>query len=138
MPTFNAADIIGKTLIAKKQTNILRLPTSNALTVYQANAGETIGVVQSYLLPNNDRNNIFWSFEDSNGRPYYVEHQQNKFDVKTLQQQGVLTLEEIKQQADAANETIEQKIFRYIKNGFLLAASAYLLKALIDSQTKKK
>ena len=96
MPTFNAADIIGKTLIAKKQTNILRLPSSNAISVYEANAGETIGVVNSYLLPNNQRNNIFWMFEDSNGKPYYVEHQQNQFDVKTLQSQGVLTLEEKK------------------------------------------
>jgi len=137
MPTFNAADIIGKTLIAKKQTNILRLPTSNAISVYQANAGETIGVVNSYLLPNNQRNNIFWMFEDSNGKPYYVEHKQNQFDVKTLQQQGVLTLEEIKAQTDAANETIGNKIFRYIKNGFLIAASAYVLKAIIDSQQKK-
>lgn len=137
MPTFNAADIIGKTLIAKKQTNILRLPTSNAISVYQANAGETIGVVNSYLLPNNQRNNIFWMFEDSNGKPYYVQHQQNQFDVKTLQSQGVLTLEEKKEQEDAANETIGNKVFRYIKNGFLIAASAYVLKAIIDSQQKK-
>ena len=137
MPTFNAADIIGKTLIAKRQTNILRLPSSNAIPVFQANAGETIGVVNSYLLPNNERNNIFWMFEDNVGRPYYVEHQQNKFDVKTLQQQGVLTLEEIKAQTDAANETIGNKIFKYVKNGFLIAASTYVLKALIDSQQKK-
>jgi len=137
MPTFNAADIIGKTLIAKKTTNILRLPTDNAIAVYKANAGETIGVVNSYLLPNNQRNNIFWMFEDSNGKPYYVEHQQNQFDVKTLQSQGVLTLEEKKEQEDAANETIGNKVFRYVKNGFLIAASAYVLKAIIDSQQKK-
>jgi len=137
MPTFNAADLIGKTLIAKKTTNILRLPKSNAPSVYKAQAGETIGVVYSYLLPNNERNNIFWMFEDSNGKTYYVEHSAGKFDVKSLEDQGALSLEDKKDKEDAANETISNKIFRYVKNGFLLAASAYVLKAIIDTQQKK-
>ena len=76
-------------------------------------------------------------FEDENNKPYYVKHAVGQFDIDTIQQQGALTLEEQKEKADAANETLSNKIFRYVKNGFLIAASAYILKGIIDSQQKK-
>jgi len=137
MPTFNANDIIGKTLIAKKTIDIVRSADDLAQSVYEVSPGESVGVVYSYLMPNNARSNIYWMFEDENNRPYYVKHGVGKFDIKTITQQGVLTLEEKKEEADAANETTGNKIFRYVKNGFLIAASAYILKSIIDSQAKK-
>ena len=137
MATFNANDIIGKTLIAKKTIDIVRSADDSAQSVYEVTPGESVGVVYSYLLPNNARSNIYWMFEDNTGRPYYVKHGVGKFDIQTIQSQGALTLEEKQEQAEAANETITNKVFRYAKNGFLLAASAYILKSIIDSQAKK-
>ena len=136
MPTFNANDIIGKTLIAKKTIDIVRSADDSAQSVYEVSPGESVGVVYSYLMPNNARSNIYWMFEDENGRPYYVKHGVGKFDIKTIQSQGALTLEEKQEEAEAANETITNKVFRYAKNGFLIAAAAYLLKSIIDTQKK--
>lgn len=136
MPTFNANDIIGKTLIAKKTIDILRSADDSAQSVYEVSPGESVGVVYSYLMPNKARSNIYWMFEDDNGRPYYVKHGVGKFDIKTIQSQGALTLEEKQEQAEAASETITNKVFRYAKNGFLIAAAAYLLKSIIDTQKK--
>jgi hypothetical protein len=137
MPTFNANDIIGKTLIAKKAIDIVRSADDSAQSVYEVSPGESVGVVYSYLLPNNARSNIYWMFEDNTGRPYYVKHGVGKFDIKTIQSQGALTLEEKQEQAEAASETITNKVFRYAKNGFLIAAAAYIVKSIIDSQAKK-
>lgn len=137
MATFSAADIIGKTLIAKQTIDIVRSASDNAPSVYEVKPGETIGVVQSFLLPNQNRNQLYWMFNDANGKPYYVEHGQGKFDIKTLSQQGVLTLQEKQEQAAAAAETTTDKIFRYTKNGFLIAAAAYVLNGFIQSHNKQ-
>jgi len=136
MPTFNAADIIGKTLVARKTTDIVRAPSDNAEVVFEAGPGSTIGTVYSYLLPSANRTNLYWVFEDQNNRPYYVEHKPGQFDISTIKGQGVLTLEEKQQAAEAAAETTSDKIFRYVKNGFLVAAFVYLAKSVIE--TKKK
>jgi len=136
MATYNAADIVGKTLIAKKKIDIVRLPKDDASTVYTVSPGETVGVVYSYLLPNNNRKKLYWSFYDSNNKAYYVEHNVGDFDIKSLQSQGALTLEEKQEKETAANETISNKIFRYVKGGFLIAAGAYVLKSLIETNKK--
>jgi len=136
MPTFNAADIIGKTLVAKKSTNIYRLPNDAAESVYVVSPGQSIGVVDSYFLPSTKRNYLYWGFVDNKQQPYYVEHKTGQFDVNTLKDSGVLTLQEKQEQAEAANETTKDKIFRYSKNGFLLAAAVYLVKSIIDKKIK--
>ena len=136
MPTFNAADIIGKTLVARKTTDIVRAPNDNAEVVFEASPGSSIGTVFSYLLPGANRTNLYWQFLDENNKSYYVEHKSGQFDISTIKGQGVLTLEEKQEQAEAAAETTSNKIFRYIKNGFLVAAFVYLAKTVIE--TKKK
>ena len=136
MPTFNAADIIGKTLVARKTTDILRAPNDNAEVVFEAAPGSSIGTVYSYLLPGANRTNLYWQFLDENNKPYYVKHSTGQFDISTIKGQGVLTLEEKQEQAAAAAETTSDKIFKYIKNGFLVAAAVYLAKSIIE--TKKK
>jgi len=138
MATYNASDIVGKTLIAKKTIKIVRTPYDTATSVYNVQSGDSIGVVYSYLLPTTNRKNLYWQFYDSNNKPYYVEHKQGNFDIKSLDDQGVLTLEEKQEQAAAANETLTNKIFRYTKNGFLIAAAAYVLKTIIETQGKNK
>lgn len=138
MATFNAADIVGKSLIAKKTIDIVRVPDDNAKSVFKVKPGETIGVVYSYLLPNQNRKNLYWMFEDSNGKAYYVEHISRNFDTEAIKQQGALTLAERKEKADAENETTGDKIFRYVKNGFLISAAAYILKTIIETNQKTK
>ena len=136
MPTFNAADIIGKTLVAIKTTDIVRAPKDDAEVVFEVAPGSSIGTVYSYLLPGANRTNLYWQFLDENNKPYYVEHRPGQFDISTIKDQGVLTLEEKQEQAEAAAETTSNKIFRYIKSGFLVAAFVYLAKSVIE--TKKK
>ena len=85
-----------------------------------------------YLLPNQNRKNLYWQFFDGNGRAYYVEHRQNYFDIKSLSTQGVLTLEEKKEATDAANESTSNKIFRYVRNGAFLFAAAWVAKSFIE------
>jgi hypothetical protein len=132
MATYNASDIIGKTLIAKKSVQIKRTATDKANAVYTASPNESIGVVYSYLLPNNDRKTLYWQFYDSDNKAYYVAHKVGLFDIQSLSDQGALTLEEKKEQTDAAALSTTDKIFKYAKQGALLAAAVYLTKTLIE------
>jgi hypothetical protein len=136
MANYNAADILDKTLIAKKTTSIVRIADDQAPSVYEATPGTTIGTVYSYLLPNENRDTLYWQFYDQNEKAYYVKHKPGQFDIKTIASQGVLTLEEKQKQAAAANETTSDKIFKYIRNGFYIAAAVYLTKTVIEAQKK--
>jgi len=137
MPNYNAEDIIGKTLVARKSTDIVRLPADDATSVYTAKPGESIGVVYSYLLPNDVRDSLYWQFYDNKNKAYYVKHRSGQFDIGTLSGQGVKTIEEKQEEAAAAAETTRDKIFRYIKNGFLVAAAVYLTKSVIEKSSSK-
>lgn len=132
MATYNANEIIGKTLIAKKSIEILRIANDDAPAVYVALPNESIGVVYSYLLPNANRKNLYWQFYDQNQKPYYVEHMAGRFDIKSLSDQGALTIEEKKEAMEAAAESTSDKIFRYVKNGALLAAAVFIAKSFIE------
>jgi len=132
MATYNANEIIGKTLIAKKPVEIFRIANDNAPAVYTASPNETIGVVYSYLLTSPSRKNLYWQFYDQNNKPYYVEHMAGRFDIKSLSDQGALTIEEKKEAMEAAAESTSDKIFRYVKNGALLMAAVYLAKSFIE------
>lgn len=88
---FNAADLIGKTLIAKKK---LTAYNSSGDPVGYVAAGQPAGVVYSYLEPKPGvREKFMWAFE-VNGFFYYIPHERGAFDVGVIKQQGVLTLEE--------------------------------------------
>jgi hypothetical protein len=134
MPTFNAADIIGKTLIAKTNVSLRRLPLDNDAIIYNVKAGIPVGVVATYLLPNKDRNNIYWGFDDANGKMYYAEHKVGRFDVTELKQQGVLTAQEKKDALEQASMTTGDKIFKLVRNVFIGAALVYLAKTIIDKK----
>jgi hypothetical protein len=134
MPTFNAADIIGKTLIAKTNVPLRRLPNDYAPEIYNVASGGVVGVVDTYLLPSSARSNIFWGFKDSNNRVYYAEHKVGRFDVKDLQNQGALTTEEKKDALEQASMTTGDKIFKLVRNVFIGAALIYLAKTIIDKK----
>lgn len=134
MPTFNAGNVIGKTLIAKKNIPLVRQPADDAQVIYTVAPGQSVGNVDTFLLPNESRNSLYWSFKDANGRNYYAKHAVGNFDVKELQQQGLLTLQEQQEQAIEASLSTGDKIFRLIKNIALIGAVAYLLKQVIQKK----
>ena len=134
MPTFNAADIIGKTLVAKSQVPLLRLPNDDAPTVYTVSPGQSLGIVQSYLLPGTNRTNLYWQFKDQNNNFYYSEHLLGRYDIQELQDQGALTLQQQQAAATEANLTTGNKIFRLIKNALLIGGGVYLINTIIKKK----
>jgi hypothetical protein len=134
MPTFNAADIVGKTLVAKSQVPLYRLPNDDAAVIYNVSPGQSLGIVQSFLLPGTNRTNLYWQFKDQNNNFYYSEHKQGIYDVKELSDQGALTLQQQQQQAQEASLTTGDKIFRLIKNALLIGAGVYLAKGIIEKK----
>jgi hypothetical protein len=134
MPTFNAADIIGKTLVAKTQVPLLRLPNDDAPTVYTVSPGQSLGVVQSYLLPGTNRSNLYWQFKDQNNNFYYSEHKQGIYDIQELSDQGALTLQQQQAAATEASLTTGDKVFRLIKNALLIGAGVYLVNTIIKKK----
>jgi hypothetical protein len=134
MPTFNAGDIIGKTLVAKTNVPLYRLPNDNAEVVFNVTPGQSLGIVQSFLLPGPDRTNLYWQFKDQNNRFYYSEHKQGIYDVKELANQGALTLQQQQAAAIEANLTTGDKIFRLIKNALLIGAGVYLVNTIIKKK----
>jgi hypothetical protein len=134
MPTFNAGDVIGKTLIAKKNIPLVRQPADDAQVIYNVLPGQSVGNVDTFLLPNENRSSLYWSFKDANGKNYFAKHAVGNFDVKELQQQGLLTLQEQQAAEIEASLSTGDKIFRLIKNIALIGAGAYILKQVIQKK----
>jgi hypothetical protein len=134
MPTFNAGDVIGKTLIAKRNIPLVRQPADDAQVIYNVSPGQSVGNVDTFLLPNENRSSLYWSFKDANGKNYFAKHAVGNFDVKELQQQGLLTLQEQQAAEIEASLSTGDKIFRLIKNIALIGAGAYLLKQVIQKK----
>lgn len=131
---FTADQIIGKTLIGRMPIKIVRVPDDSAPSVFTTNTGDSIGIVQSYLLPGTNRKNLYWVFRDSNNRPYYVSHSPGKFDISSLQSEGALTLQQQQDALIEKNKTLSQKIFASVQNIALLTAGAYIIGQFIRSK----
>ena len=141
MPEFNAEQIIGKTLYAKKDLPIWKLPrqpSKNDKGVIWKNVsvqnGDSIGVVYSYVGSNTPNSPLFWMFKTPNansgqiGAYFYVEHKQGNFDVKSLREQGVLTtkeLEELKADEDKPTGVIITDALKKGGKYLLIAAAAF-------------
>ena len=116
--TFNAGDIIGKTLLAKVQVPIYSTPRDDAKPTGYVSPGNPVGVVDSYLDPNTaeGRAELWWEFKasldqqslaDSYGS-YWVPHREGYFDIQALEDQGVLTAAQATALAAAANKSLFQ------------------------------
>ncbi len=131
--TFNAADIVGKTLYSKTSVQLKRLPEDSSAVIYTVPAGSVVGVVESYILPKVGRNeNIYWQFSDGS-RAFYAEHQIGRFDTKTVQIQGAVSLEDQKAAEEAASESLTDKIGKYVS----YIAAGFGLFILLRDQLKK-
>lgn len=140
MSSYSAADIIGKTLIAKKTVNVLRIPSDSAKAVFVVKPSQAVGNVYSYLSTNPERKSLYWMFLDSSKRPYYVSHEIGKFDLSSLQEQGVLTTEEKTKEEKDKNLTFGEKALQTFKKvaiyGLVAFAGIKLGEALINKKFK--
>jgi len=136
MATYSADDIVGKSLIAKRAINVYR---GNDLTqsVYTIKPGQTVGTVVSYLMPNDSREVLYWMFNDANGRAYYTKQVAGNYDIKTIKEQGVLTLDEKKKKEEAADQTTGDKLLSLLQKGFIGAGLFYLAATAIKSSNDK-
>lgn len=97
--TYSAAQIVGKNLIAARPVKLTRSPSAQAPEIYTAQAGQSVGVVFSWV-GGGDKGPLWWQFLDSNKRPYYALHEQGAFSLEVLQAQGTLTVEEERKAAE--------------------------------------
>jgi hypothetical protein len=131
--TFNAADIIGKTLYAKTSVPLKRNPDDSAAVVYTVSPGGTVGIVNSYILSKPNRNaNLYWQFSDGNNN-FYAEHLIGRYDTKSVEVQGATSLEDQQEAAAAAAETWTDKVGKYVS----YLAAGFGLFVLLRDQLKK-
>lgn len=115
---YDVGDILDKTLWAQKTVPVLRSPNDSAVPFGEVHAGNPIGVVFSYLeaSPAANRSNLYWMFMEPgyNGKPYYVKHEPNAFDLQALRDQGIISIKEKEEQEKQANRPwYDQLIHEY-------------------------
>lgn len=141
--SYSADEIIGKTLVAKVRVGYYTDPTDSAKPIGYVAAGQPIGVVYSYLMPNPTygRSGLWWAFKGSSGNFYYVKHQLDTFDVDSLKQQGALTEMEKIEAAQSENLPWYEKLIKNYGIPLAIGAGGLLLAgklgvAWINKQTK--
>lgn len=125
MPTYSAADIIGKTLIAKKNINVVKSAKDSAKVAFVVKPGQSVGTVVSYLLPNADRKSLYWVFYTTSKIPYYVAHKEGLFDLKVLKDSGVKTTEEKTEEETSKNQTFGDKALQTLQKVALWGIVSY-------------
>lgn len=92
--TFSAADIVGKTLYAKKAVPAKRSPWDDIQPYRTIQPGYAVGRVESWVEPRAGRRNLHWEIDNGNER-FWVEHQVGVFDTNALQAQGLQSNEQL-------------------------------------------
>lgn len=119
----SASEVVGKTLIARTSVPLTRWPKSDSPVIYTAKAGESVGVVYSWVM---EGTKLYWMFYDQYGKPYYAEHKTGRFSVEALQQQGAKTLQDI-QEAKAKEENPIAYTITQIVKPLVWAGTAYFI-----------
>ena len=108
MATFSASQILDKTLKAKTQITIYKLP--NAIPANKIGIvakGGIVGTVYSYVEV---AGALYWMFKDSYGKNYYVKHATGAFDVSNIKSQGAFTVQEELSAAERAKMSELEKL----------------------------
>lgn len=114
-PTYSAADIVDKTLIAKKQLAVYDYPDATYPPIGYVAAGQPVGIVYSWVGGGDSTGarDLWWVFyPDGSGRYYYAPHKEGDFDLSALAAQGVVSLEQ--KQADAEFQNLPV-VERYVR-----------------------
>lgn len=117
---YSADDIINKTLYAEKTVVIHNLPDQNSDMIYTLLAGEMVGEVYSWVL--DGRGQLWWMIWDGNNVTGYARHEQGRYSVEALEQQGVKTVLEKIEEQRRENLTWQQKIYEDLAETFGLTA----------------
>lgn len=140
MPDFNVSEIIGKQLITKEPTKVLRFPFDSdeqAQVISVLNPGQTVGTVYAYLEPKQGRKNFYWQFVN-NDRYYYVRHRQGAFDVVSLRNQGAKTTEQKALEIKEAKKSTFDKIKGVVLQSAIGAALVIGAFKFLDKKRKAK
>lgn len=119
MPTdlYDVGQVLEKTLYANRDLPVFDGYPTATYTPKQVGvvkAGNPAGIVYSWVDadPSNRRDNIWWVFypATANGSYYMMPHGVGFYDVSTLREQGVITVDEQKEQEEEANKEWYEKI----------------------------
>ena len=105
---YDVSDVIGQTLFPRVQVDYYsNLPSRGGKKIGTVKAGDPAGTVNSWVQDSSTKI-IWWQFKNDNGSFYYIQHATGRFDVKNLQEQGVLSvaqkIEEQKKKEQAQQE----------------------------------
>lgn len=137
MSTYSLSDIVNKSIVARGDVRLYRLPLDSAPVVYTVKSGQTVGVVYSYLLPSAGRSSVYLMFMDNNGRPYYIRWG-GGVDKKALEDQGLLSEAEKAAAAAEANKSGLDKALDSVQKIALGVGALLLLRELIRSYNASK
>lgn len=137
MATYNASDLVGKTLVANEPIQIKRLADDSAPSVFTVKIGQPVGTVYSWISPGLNNKSLYWMFKDENGRNYYAEHKVGRYSIKSLQSQGVLTEAEKLEKEKEANQPLTTTITKTITTLAIIGAGAYVLVSVLPTVLKK-
>lgn len=129
MPTFSADQIVGKTLIARKNIPLKRQPHKSAATVYTVRPGITVGVVYSWVQ---GEGGIWWMYYDQNGATYYTFHEPGAYDIQSITAQGVESLEQVQENQQAQENPVGFYLTKLLKPVTYAVVGYFGLKAVLD------
>jgi hypothetical protein len=132
--TFNIKNLIGKPLTAKVATKLYRTPSDNAKHFASVAAGQPLGILFSWINPSANSNSLWFMFNDSKNKPYYVKYTKTLLNPNDLKRQGIKDVEtetkEIKEKEDLESKgSIRFYIEKY---------APYLIGAIIIIPIAKK
>lgn len=128
---YNASQIIGKDLYAKKKITVRKSPSDTAAVAYTVNNGNRVGTVYSYLTRDGA---IWWMLTDNN----YVKHEQNAFSIQALREQGAKTSEELEKEKEDKNKPAFEKFMeaagKVLKYGAFAVGGFILLRDYLNKK----
>jgi hypothetical protein len=128
---YSADQIIGKTLIAAQNIELKRSAFDDSPTIYNVKPGQTVGVVDSYILPGPGRALLYWQFQDNKGSFYYAAHKAGMYSLTALTAQGTPTVVDQVRAEAKKDETTGDKIQKTVTLLALIAAGAYIVKNIV-------
>lgn len=138
MATYNANEIVGKTLFAKKKIDVYNSSAPDGKIIYSVNSGDTLGPVYSWVMKNGA---LWWQLEwqlEANNFGAFVKHEIGAFDVKALEDQGAqTTLDKINEEKEA-NKSSFDKIADLVSKNIKTIAIIGGIALIVTTVIKKK
>lgn len=148
---YNAAQVEGKTLIAKKNLSVWKTPPRPDLDFkgeiwknVTIKSGDSAGIVYSSIGGEAGRP-LYWMFRTPEseaarlGKWYYIQHEPGAFDVKSLKEQGILTTKELQELKEESEKTFGDKLLEALKKGgkYILIAAVLFYGVKLYKEIKK-